>query len=161
MAKLYSVRRFKRDESNVRICPSWVIYSMPFVLIAIVISALITIGYRSIISFVILCITVGWSIFSDKYFCMYEHCRMEFKKDIVIYRYELNRAVMPSSDVTTTITISKLSKIKLKKKTIVLKGCIVRKAPLKKEAKIKKVEVPIDFVEREEIVNMLKERLEK
>lgn len=90
---------------------------------------------------------------------MYENCRITFKKDCVVYNYDLNKSVMPSSNVTTTITISEISKIKVKRNMIVLKGRIIRRAPLKGETRLSKIELPINFKEKDIIVEKLKERV--
>lgn len=159
MAKLVKSKVFKRDESNIRICPAWVIYSMPFVMLGMVISIVCAIVYQSVLWCVGYTILLFWSIFSDKYFSMYENCKIEFKEDCVVYSYDLNRSVMPSSDVTTRLYITKISKIKVKRNTLILKGCIVRKAPLKQQREKGKISVPINFTEREEIISLLKERM--
>lgn len=164
MGKLVKVEEFyKRDESKIKLCPAWVIYTMPLVFILMLVSVVLMVsGFRKTtgyIGLVLFLLSFFWSIFSDKIFSMYENCRVLFKEDCVVYKYDLNRSVMPSSNVTTTVTLSEISKIKVKRKTIVVKGRISRRAPLKKEVQIKKVELPIDFVERSEIVNKLKERV--
>lgn len=164
MSKLVKVEEvYKRDESKIKLCPAWVIYTMPLVLILMVVSVVLMVsGFRGTsgyVGLILFLLSFFWSIYSDKLFSMYENCRITFKKDCVVYQYDLNRSVMPSSNVTTTITISEISKIKVKRKSIVVKGRISRRAPLKKEVQIKKVELPIDFVERSEIVDKLKERV--
>ena len=154
---------YKRDESSIKICPAWVIYSMPLVFGVMVLCFVITIiNFRKIsgqISFGILVFCFLWSILSDKIYSMYENCRITFKKDCVVYTYDLNRSVMPSSNVTTTVTISEISKIKVKRNMIVLKGRIIRRAPLKGETRLSKIELPINFKEKDIIVEKLKERV--
>lgn len=161
MSKVEKV--YKRDESKVRICPAWVIYTMPVVFVALILSAVMScVFFGRTAGYVwsgVFGLSVFWAIFSDKYFSMYENCRIEFKKDKIVYRYELNRSVMPSHDVTTTVTISKLSKMSVRGKKVILKGEMTRKSPLKKEVSITKVELPIDFQDRKEIIEKFKERI--
>lgn len=154
---------YKRDESSIKIMPAWMIYTMPFVLVVMLVSIILTIcNFGSTVGWVCLGIFVLsfiWSIISDKIFSLYENCRISFKKDSVVYEYELNKSVMPSSNVTTTVIIKDISKVKVRGKSVIIKGSISRRAPLKKLVEIRKVELPIDFKERDVIVEKLKERI--
>ena len=155
---------FRRDESNIKIMPTWMIYSMPFLLLLDIVSLILSIlNYGTIlgsVSLVVFVISFTWSIISDKVFSLYENCRISFSNNSIIYEYELNRSVMPSSNVTTTIIIKGIYSVKVKRKSVVIKGSISRIAPLKKPVEIKKVELPIDFKERDVIIERLKERVE-
>lgn len=154
---------YNRDESSIKIMPAWMIYSMPLVLVVMVVSFIVTIvNFGTVIGWIFLgvfTLSLIWSIISDKIFSLYENCRISFKKDSIIYEYELNKSVMPSSNVTTTVTIKDISKVKVRGKSVVIKGSILRRAPLKKPVEVRKVELPIDFKEREAIIEKLKERI--
>ena len=154
---------YSRDESNIKIMPAWMIYSMPLVLVIMVVSLIITIfNFGTIMGWVFLgvfTLSLIWSIISDKIFSLYENCRISFKKDSVVYEYELNKSVMPSSNVTTVITIKDICNVRVRKKTVIVKGSISKRAPLKKVENIRKVELPIDFKDREVILEKLLERV--
>lgn len=155
---------YRRDESKLRICPAWVIYSMPIVLVAMIVCFIeMLLTYKDVAKFVTWCVIFlvlfCWSMISDKVFSMYENCRISFEEGKVVYEYDLNRSVMPSSNVTTTVIIYDISNIRVRKDTVVVKGNIIRKAPLKKDVQLKKVELPINFVERDEIIEKLLERI--
>ncbi len=155
---------YRRDESKIRICPAWVIYSMPIVLVAMIVCFIeMLLTYKEIAKFVTWCaiflVLFCWSMVSDKIFSMYENCRISFEEGKIVYKYDLNRSVMPSSNVTTTIIIYDISNIRVRGDVVVIKGNITRKAPLKKDVHLKKVELPINFVEKDEIIEKLQERV--
>lgn len=161
-----SENTFIRDESKIKYCPAWAIYSMPFVLLALCICLVMGIknfgiNVYSITSCIISIILIGYSKFVDIYYDMYEDLRISFVGSRVLIQYKLNSEVMPSSNVIATITVIKIDKIKLKKNSVVIKGLMQKEAPLKKAKKVSKVVMPINFIEKEKVIQLLKKFAER
>lgn len=156
------VVKYERDESKLHICPAWVIFTMPLVFIVGVFTLIWSIiswgnidGY---ISLAVFCLMAFWAVFTDIYYTMYENCRITFKEDFILYEYNLNKSVIPSGSSTVSLKISEIAKLRVKRKSALVWGNISKKAPLRKDSKLSKVEIPINFSERKEIIKQLKER---
>ena len=109
-----------------------------------------------LVSAVLILIGVVWDCICKYYYNFYEKCKIDFKDKSLIYTYDLNGSIIASSNITTKITIKRLKKFKLKgKNSIVFYGDITKKAPLRKSKNLKKVELPIDFIKRDEVLKKI------
>ena len=155
---------FKRNEVGMHNTPSWVIYTMPLFVVLMFIGFVI-VGFRGFkgnfftsttyIWSAISVVALIWGIFVDNYFNFYENCRYTFNKDIVKYEYDLNSDIVGSRK-TVSIRIKSLEKIKVRGKKAILFGTFIQSKPRQADTEINKIAVQIDFSEKEEILNRLK-----
>lgn len=161
---------YVRDESKKHNASVGVILISPVILLALVVGFLYGIygclGFMGVVttnvvrdllvSAVLIIIGVVWDCICKYYYNFYEKCKLEFKNKSILYTYDLNGSLIASSNITTKITIKNLKRFKLKgKNSIILYGDITKKAPLRKDKTLKKIELPIDFKERDEIIENL------
>lgn len=157
-------KQFTRDESNMHEAPAWVIITMPVILIATLAAIVLLIGnlisdsgLNNTVLILIITVCLAWSGISDIVFNFHSNCRIEFRNDYIVYSFDLNRKIVASSDITTKIKIKDIDRYKIKGKNIIIYGGhITKKSPLQAEKRVKKVELPINFDERNEIIDSIK-----
>lgn len=154
---------FVRDESKMHNVPAWVIFTMPLVMLLMVISVIISIisvfsrNYILLISMAVLfALTLFWSIFTDSYFNYHENCKIKFQNNSIQYDFNLNSAVINSSKTTVTVKINDLKKYKIRGNKIKYWGKITKKAPFQHEKYLKSIELPLDFIDRETVIDTIK-----
>ena len=148
---------FVRDESKLRTAPAWVIFTMPLVALVMVIGGIMLIvslirGGFSVVGCVLLCLGIVWSVFSEYFFNFYEGLKISFKPQNFIIEYGLNSSVVASSSKKVSITVSKVKKVKLKGRKVVVYGDIFKKSPFKKDERLSKVEIPTDFQDKKDVI---------
>lgn len=158
-----------RDESKLHKVPTFVVFTMPIVLTICVASGLILVvnlisGHLNSLSSVIfgtaLVLSLGWGIFTDKFFNFYNNCRYDFTKDIS-YKYELDSSVLMRQDCTVTIKILYIDKLIVKGQKLKLVGNFIKTTPRQGEVNLKRIVLQIDFVEREYIISELGKLIKK
>jgi hypothetical protein len=113
-------------------------------------------GVDLIVSASLLALGIIWDCICRFYYNFYENCKLSIDGNKITYTYDLNKSIIMSNNVTTKVTIKNIRKFKFKgKSNIVFYGDIIKRTPLRKERSLNKIELPIDFTERDEIVNKL------
>lgn len=161
---------YMRDESKKHNASVGVILVSPVILVALIVGFIFgvfgvlglldiittDVTFNLLVSGVLIIIGVIWDCICKYYYNFYENCKLDIKNNSIIYTYDLNGSIIASSDITTKVTVKTLKKFKLKgKSSIILYGDIIKKAPLKKNKNLSKIELPIDFKERNEIIEKL------
>lgn len=149
-----------RDESKLHNVPDWVIYAMPLVLLLELVLGVIivlnfmlgTINYYMVSSF-LLCII--WGKFVDLFFNFYNNCRYDFSTKSVVYRYDLSSSILPQTNCTVKIEVFKITKLRVRKKSVTVWGTISKTAPRQATKTLNKVDLRLDFKERDLILEKL------
>lgn len=142
---------YHRNETNLHNVPNAVPSLMMIDFFACLISTIVLIiglfGRNKtaiIVSCSILAVGMLASIFCDNYFNWYINCTYDLsKKNKLIYSFNLNGVSV--SQNKTVVTISDVSKFKVKGNKISIKGCIEKRAPLRQVKTLKKIDIPFDF----------------
>lgn len=149
-----------RDESKLHKVPDWVIYTMPLVLLFTIVFGIIivlnfisgTINY-SIVSLFLVCII--WGKFVDLFFNFYNNCRYDFSTKSVVYRYDLSSSILSQTNCTVKIEVFKITKLRVRKKSVTVWGTISKTAPRQATKTLNKVDLRLDFKERDLILEKL------
>lgn len=148
---------YVRDESNLHIAGAAIILAVPALMMTTVISFVIMIcsGVKEVAtaSGVVVAICISGLIFIDRFFDFYEACSVTFSPNGFTYEFMLNKSIIASSNTKVTVKARKLRKIAVKKNKIVLFGDITKKVPFRGTLHLKKVELPINYTERENIIS--------
>lgn len=90
-------------------------------------------------------------VFSDYYYNWYEGVSYEIADKSIVYSYNLNECAM-TSNTKVVIKVLSIDKYKVKGKKVQLWGTFKKKAPMKKEIELNKIQLQIDLKEKDEIL---------
>lgn len=149
-----------RDESKLHKVPDWIIYTMPlniFLMLIGIILVIVGIAKDGInyLGVGVFTLTLFWGIFVDKYFNFYNNCRYDINTNKIIFMYDLSNSILPQTNCTVKIEVFKVTKLKARKNSVTVWGTISKSAPRQATKTLNKVDLRLDFKERDLILEKL------
>lgn len=154
---------FKRDESSVKVVPTFLIPLVAFTTLIMFILFVIAIvfcfkhsytkagifGGVALVLFIFgkFCDTLEW----------HRNVTYEFKDGKLFYTYDLDGNVIPTSSSTVTVVVNSIREIKAKRHHILIKGDIVKKHPLAHDKHVGKFDLSDVTGSHDEIMKCLEQ----
>lgn len=135
--------------------PAFIIYSMPCVMLAMVVLIIFALVNKSILLAILSLLCLCWGSFVDVFFNFQEYGEIGTEHKKLIFNYKLNSSVMVNSSIKCTI--NKITKYKIRRKSIVLYGDIVRTQKCRKNKSLNKLVINVDSKDicNSDIINLV------
>lgn len=152
------MKEYIRNEKDLHIAPTWIlrlnllswVITLALVIIGVIIIILKGFNYFMITLSIPFILIIIWGIISDTLFVYEENLKIQIESSKIKVVYNLNQDMVPTSKNKVEIEIKNIRKTKVGKKSITVYGDILKKAPMRKQVKLRKYKIRISHFGEEQ-----------